>query len=302
MISNLKRLSVYASIAVVASTATLLAIRARAAGIPAAAALTYTGYLENPDGTPITGKKSIGLSFYDAATDGTEVCVQKPADIEPVAGRFQIALPNKCAAAVQANPDLWVEIEVEGALLGRTKLGAVPYAIEAGRASDAGGALDMRIATIEKALKTFAAKGDVPIVTAWQAYTPVLTRDGGTAVNNVACTGRYRRVGDSVEVAISTVFSGVPTTGGSWYQWSLPNDVSVEATTAGVIGSGIAEKGVGNNVVLSVYLRSAKGVSLTANGAGVYYVNDTVPFAMDATSSLSFAFTVPIVGWTATGP
>ena len=116
---------------------TLLAVRARAAGVPAAAALTYTGYLENPDGSPVTGTKSIGLSLYDAEADGTEVCVQKPADIEPVSGRFQLTLPEKCTVAVQANPDLWLELQVEGSLLGRTKLSAVPYALEAAHASEA---------------------------------------------------------------------------------------------------------------------------------------------------------------------
>ncbi len=78
---------------------------------------------------------------------------------------------------MKANPDLWIEVQVEGSLLGRSKLGAVPYALEAGRASDAAGALDSRISTIEAAIKKLAATSDVPVVTEWQAYTPVLTRD-----------------------------------------------------------------------------------------------------------------------------
>jgi hypothetical protein len=134
---QVNRLGIGALIALTTCSATLLAVRARAAGIPDAAALTYTGYLENPDGTPVAGKKSIGVSVYDAETDGNEVCALKPADVEPVAGRFQLALPEKCTMAVKGNPILWVEVEVEGALLGRTKLGAVPYAIEAAHATTA---------------------------------------------------------------------------------------------------------------------------------------------------------------------
>jgi hypothetical protein len=154
--TTLKFLGTFAA-GMVASLSIFVAVRARAAGIPAAAALTYTGYLENPDGTPVTGKKSIGISVYDAETEGTEVCVVKPADFEPVSGRFQIVLPEKCTAAVAANPDLWVELEVEGSLLGRTKLGAVPYALEAAHADTAtdavkAGALDKRIADIESRL------------------------------------------------------------------------------------------------------------------------------------------------------
>jgi hypothetical protein len=149
-----KPIALLVGVAVVASTVTFLAVRARAAGIPDTDVLTYTGYLENPDGSPVTGNKSIGLSVYDAETDGNEVCTLKPSDIEPVAGRFQLALPEKCTASVKANPDLWLEVMVEGALLGRTKLGAVPYAIEAAHAtsadvaSDAHGALADRLDTL----------------------------------------------------------------------------------------------------------------------------------------------------------
>jgi hypothetical protein len=306
--TQLKRLSAYAAIALAASAGTLLAVRARAAGIPDADVLTYTGYLENPDGSALTGKHAISVRFLAAADATKALCTgDAPSKDALVSGRFQVPLPD-CADIVKANPNLFVDVQVDGAWLGATKLGAVPYAIEAGRASDAGGALDARIAAIEAALKNFVAKGDVPVVTEWQTYTPVLSRDGGTVVNNVTCTGRYRRVGDSVEIAINTVFSGVPTTGGNWYQWSLPGTLSIDASKppgsdgSGVIGSGFAEKGIGNNIALTVYRRSAKGVSLSANGAGVYYVNDTTPFAMDATSSMAFFFTAPVVGWTATGP
>ena len=44
-------------------------------------------------------------------------------------------------AAVRANPELWVQVEVDGKPFERRKLGAVPYAVEAERASGAAGAL-----------------------------------------------------------------------------------------------------------------------------------------------------------------
>ena len=135
--SKISRLAFGALVALATCAATLLAVRARAAGIPDAAALTYTGYLENPDGTPVATTKGIGLAFYASESGGKEVCGVKPADIAPVSGRFQIALPDDCADAVKENPDLWVEVEVEGSLLGRTKVGAVPYAIEAAHATTA---------------------------------------------------------------------------------------------------------------------------------------------------------------------
>ncbi len=134
--SPVKRLGFGASVAIVTCGVTCFAVRARAAGIPDAAALTYTGYLENPDGTPVTGKKSIGLSVYDAETKAKQFA----ASILPTSSPSQVAfscVADECTDAVKGNPDLWIEIMVEGALLGRTKLGAVPYAVVAGHAADA---------------------------------------------------------------------------------------------------------------------------------------------------------------------
>jgi hypothetical protein len=130
------------SVALVASLATLLAVRARAAGIPDADVLTYTGYLEGADGQPLTSElSSIGLEVWDAAEAGERVCDTSVEGVTPQAGRFQLVLPAECVDAVKATPNLWVDVKVEGASLGRTKLGAVPYAIEAGHAHSADGAL-----------------------------------------------------------------------------------------------------------------------------------------------------------------
>jgi hypothetical protein len=49
-------------------------------------------------------------------------------------GAFQVVLPAACTTAIHANGDLWVEVFVDGTTLGRTKLGAVPYAVEADHA------------------------------------------------------------------------------------------------------------------------------------------------------------------------
>ncbi len=129
------------TIAVISSTVAIVAVttliveRVRAAGIPATAALTYTGYLESPDGTPVTASKGINLYMYDVPTAGEPVCqVVPPAPIAVAAGRFQIALPDKCTEQVKVKPDLYIDIQVDGLFLGRTKLGAVPYAVEAGHA------------------------------------------------------------------------------------------------------------------------------------------------------------------------
>lgn len=132
--------------------AVLFAARARAAGVPESEALTYTGYLEDAEGAPLKGVHSVAVRFWAAAEKGTAICSQELASAELASGRFQVPLPVECVDAVKSNPDLYVDVLVDGASLGRTKLGAVPYALEAGRAAvatGAEGALDKRLASLE---------------------------------------------------------------------------------------------------------------------------------------------------------
>ncbi len=111
--------------------------RARAAGIPAKQPMTYSGVLTNANGTPLTGSKNIQLSIFDMATDGTLQCSAGPTAITLAAGGFQLQLPDTCTTVIRGKPDLWLEVFVDGATMGRTKLGAVPYAIEATHAISA---------------------------------------------------------------------------------------------------------------------------------------------------------------------
>jgi hypothetical protein len=137
MLSKVRIVSFALGLGIVASISTGLVLRARAAGIPDANALTYTGYLETPNGEPVTSNVKVALRAWNAETDGTELCNVAESDIKPEAGRFQIPLPGACTNAVKANPNVWLEVVAAGASLGRTKLGAVPYAVEAAHATNA---------------------------------------------------------------------------------------------------------------------------------------------------------------------
>lgn len=119
------------------TAAGLLALRARAAGVPAPNALTYTGYLETPEGAAVTDSVEVSVAIWSAASGGSKVCETGGESLTPVAGRFQLQLPEKCTQAVKMQPNLWLETSVEGTALGRTKLGAVPFAIEADHANTA---------------------------------------------------------------------------------------------------------------------------------------------------------------------
>ena len=160
--SRLRLAALLSGAAVTASVLTLMAVRARAAGIPEADLLTYSGYLEDGDG-PLKGTHSIAVQFWASEDAADDLCTGKLSSVELVSGRFQVPLPPSCAEAVKAGPDIWASVDVDGATLGRTKLGAVPFAIEAGHATSADtatsaataaaaeGALDDRITAIEDA-------------------------------------------------------------------------------------------------------------------------------------------------------
>ncbi|HEY6081460.1 MAG TPA: hypothetical protein VIW29_21745 [Polyangiaceae bacterium] len=170
---QLKRLLSIGGVVLAGSLATGLAVRARAAGIPAANALTYTGYLETPDGTPVSDGVSVTVNVWDALTNGTKVCAASAASVTPIAGRFQVPLPD-CQAAVGESADLWLEAVIDGTSLGRTKVGAVPYAVEAHHAVEAdhaaaadaagtGSALATQLTALQTGQTALKARADAPL-------------------------------------------------------------------------------------------------------------------------------------------
>jgi formylglycine-generating enzyme required for sulfatase activity len=109
---------------------------ARATGIPTTNPLYYSGLLEDTSGKMLTGSKSIGIDLYDALSGGNKKCSTAAAATTLTQGRFRIALDSGCVKAIQDTADLWVEVTVGGTSMGRTKIGAVPYAVEAKRVEE----------------------------------------------------------------------------------------------------------------------------------------------------------------------
>ena len=112
------------------------AIRAGASGIPSTNALTYAGVLEDANG-PITGMHNVQVVLYDAATAGNNLCQTSSTALVIEDGHFSVQLPDACTTATGANPNVWVDVLVDGSDTGRTKIGAVPYAVEANHAPKA---------------------------------------------------------------------------------------------------------------------------------------------------------------------
>jgi len=119
--------------------ATLGASLGWADGIPTADPLVYSGLLLNSVGAAATGNHTVQLSLWDDATS-TGLTSQKYATTRqtvPVDGRgfFRLVFDTQGLDAVKTNPNLWVQLEVDSVILPRSKLGAVPYAVEASRAT-----------------------------------------------------------------------------------------------------------------------------------------------------------------------
>jgi hypothetical protein len=180
------------------------AVRGARAEIPTTDALTYAGVLENIDGTPIAAaSKNVAVQLWDAQSGGTKLCERDSLPTPLTMGHFEVTMPGDCPPKLQAGKPAYVDVLVDGASIGRTKIGAVPYALEAGRASEAAGGLDARITAAEKGLPGEWKPYSVGVVERDQPAVPL---DGIGAKTK----GTYRRVGDSIEVRIYTEFSETP--------------------------------------------------------------------------------------------
>lgn len=165
-----RRLLTAGGVLLAAAVASVVAVKARAAGIPSPNAMIYTGYLETPEGEPMTEEVNVALNLWDDMDEGEAACEVAAVTVTPQGGRFQIQLSEACTEAVSANPNLWLEPIVNGKSLGRSKLGAVPYSVEANHAAAADaatptGALATQLAAMQTDIDALKARLDAPLAT-----------------------------------------------------------------------------------------------------------------------------------------
>jgi hypothetical protein len=134
----------FASGILIAIIAAFLVGRAWAGGAPTTKALVYSGLLQNDDGSAFAGAgHNIELKIWNSPTASTLsglVCDTSSVPLSTDStGHFSLSLGDDCAAGIAANSDAYVEILLDGSVLGgtRAKLGAVPYALEATHAVEA---------------------------------------------------------------------------------------------------------------------------------------------------------------------
>ena len=95
--------------------------------------LTYTG-TALLGGVPIEDREhTIGATLHTRPTGVVgAVCSQGPEPITTTSGRFAITFTDaECGSAIQRGSELFVEVTIDGTPLPRTRIGAVPFAVEA---------------------------------------------------------------------------------------------------------------------------------------------------------------------------
>ena len=146
------------------------------------------------------------------------------------------------------------------------------------------------------------------VVTEWQSYTPTISSGSGSIANSSA-SGKWRRVGDSVELQVSLTFGTSPGTF-TTPQLTLPPGLTIDTSKVDKTTFGLARKAQWFDVGANVYydaeiffnqsaLKLEFGYSTTAEGnAG----NITQAFPTTWTNGDYIAGTImlPISGWSAT--
>jgi hypothetical protein len=140
--------------------------------------------------------------------------------------------------------------------------------------------------------------------TDWQSYTPT-----GSWVANTTYTGKYRRVGDSLELDVYLLLGGAPTAAALTV--NLPSGVTIDTTKLSsggaalstLLGSGvIRDEGTASYSAVAVY-SSTTAVSiryLDDAAAGVQHANDvtaTTPITFASSDKIHFRVSVPVLGW-----
>lgn len=140
-------------------------------------------------------------------------------------------------------------------------------------------------------------------VTGWVSYTPT-----GSFTTNTTYTGKWRQVGDSMEVQVKLAFAGAPNS--TNLTLDLPSGYSIDtnkivSTNSDnlIFGQGtILDAGTkgypinvdyNNSTSVRVIVQGANETSLFNSG----YVSNTGPFTIGAGDSLAVTFKVPIQGW-----
>lgn len=147
-------------------------------------------------------------------------------------------------------------------------------------------------------------EGEITNLTDWVSYTPT-----GSWSTNTTYTGRYRRVGNMMEGEVTVALSGPPNS--AVLTVGIPSGYIIDVSNypnsnEARVGSGTALDNAVTRYSIRAVLNSTTRIGLNAQilGTSNYtsdnpQVSNTVPFAFNTSDAVTFNFSVPIVGWSA---
>lgn len=129
------RIAAFIALSIAGGSWWATAVADRAASAPP---IVYTGQILE-DGLPsIDGMRSIGLSLWAAPSGATGgLCDMPPQSLATASGYFSLNLSTDCADVFEANEEVYVQLNVDGTPLPRTRVGATPFAVRAEFATEA---------------------------------------------------------------------------------------------------------------------------------------------------------------------
>lgn len=142
-------------------------------------------------------------------------------------------------------------------------------------------------------------------VTDWQSFTPT-----GSWVTNSTYTGKFRRIGDSMELLVNIALSGAPTATSLFI--NLPSGYSIDTSKLNTTSNNATPFGEAKVIDTGsteysavVRWRDSTSVALYALAASGSFANENnvtqaIPFTLGNTDSVEARFTVPILGWSST--
>lgn len=132
----------------------------------------------------------------------------------------------------------------------------------------------------------------------WKSFTPT-----GTWTTNTSYNGKYRRIGDSVEVSVQVTVSGAPNSTNLYV--NLPTGMTIDSSKVNAVTQ--LQVAIGSASVLddgnqlysgSVIIQSSTTVEVSGSWAGnAGRVDQATPFTFGSGDQVNITYIVPILGW-----
>jgi hypothetical protein len=142
-------------------------------------------------------------------------------------------------------------------------------------------------------------------VTDWQDYTPTITASvTNPTIGNSTLAGKWRRVGDSMQVQITWILGSTGASGSGAFNFSLPSGFSFDAnkvsgpTTSAqnVLGQAFRNDTGTAFYTGNIYYQAANSVRVISAGDW----SATFPHTFQTGDSMALEFVAPIQGWSST--